>query len=178
MFKVPLSNPAIQRTCKGLYTYTQATPWSCFLDPTWNKAFDIYPGTVMTRIGNGDVVKPYTGAAGTKPFGLSALFVAPTLGVSEVTDETLNAFAVWVGGEQALFEIQAPAFDSTATWSLDGQVGAQKMLTANSHGLLTPTGVTEYNAIAELIEVVSPTKIRVRLNRYDIAATTAPAGGS
>jgi len=178
MFKVPASNPSLKRTCRGLYTFTQATPWSGFLDSTWDKSFDIYPGTVMTRVGNGDVFRPYVGTAGTKPFGLSSLFVAPTMGVSEVTDESLNAFAVWVGGEQALFEVLAPAFDQEADWSLDDQVGAQTMLTANASGLLTPTGVTEYNAIAELIEVRSPSKIIVRLNRFDIAATSAPAGGS
>lgn len=179
MFKVPSSNPSIKRTCRGLYTFTQATPWSGFLDESWDHSYDIFPGTVMRRVGNGDLFLPYTGAAGTKPFGLSALFDAPRFGVSEVTDPTLNAWAVWVGGEQALFEILAPAFDVDADWpDLDPQVGAQTMLTANEHGLLTPEGVTEYNTVAELIEVRSTNKIIVRLNRFDIAATSAPAGGS
>lgn len=178
MFKVPADRPSLQRTCKGLYTYTQATPWACFLDPSWDKSFDIYPGTVMMRVGNGDLVRPYVGGAGTKPFGLSALFDAPRLGIQEVTDTTLNAFTVWVGAEQALLEVSAPAFDDTADWDISDQVGAQTMLTGNNHGLLTRTGVTEYNAIAELIEVRSPNKIIIRLNRFDIAATSAPAGGS
>lgn len=176
MLKVPADNPALHRTCKGLYTYTQATPWSCFLDPDWDKAYDIYPGSVMMRIG-ADLVTPYVPGTGRKPFGLSTLFVAPQLGVSEVTDASLNAFACWVGESQALFEIHAPAFDADADWEVD-TAGGQVMLTANNKSLLTPTGVTEYNAIAELIEVRSPDKIIVRLNRFDIAATTAPAGGS
>ena len=177
MLRVPASNPSIKRTCRGLYTFTQATPWSGFLDPEWDKSFDIYPGTVMMRVGNGDVFRPYIGGTGSKPFGLSSLFVAPRAGISEVTDETLNAFSVWVGGEQALFEILAPAFDQDAVWQTDSG-GARTMLTANSSGLLTPTGVTEDNAVAELIEVRSPSKIVVRLNALDIAATSAPAGGS
>ena len=177
MLRVPADRPSLKRTCRGLYTYTQATPWAGFLDPTWDHSYDVYPGSVMMRVGNGDVFRPYVPAAGRKPFGLSALFDAPRMKISEVTDESLNAWAVHVGGEQAVFEITAPAFDAEADWEVDTG-GAQTMLTANANSLLTPTGVTEYNAIAELIEVRSPDKIIIRLNRFDIAATTAPAGGS
>jgi hypothetical protein len=176
MFRPTLSNPSQQRTLRPLYANTQATPWAGFLDPSWNRAFDIYPGTVMTRK-SGEVFVPYTGAANQKPFGLSALFVAPVLGIDEVTESGTNNFTVWVGGDQALFEVLAPAFDQTALWNESGN-GQFTMLTATNTGLLTPTGVTEKNAIAELVKVVSTDKILVRLNRYDIAANTAPAGGS
>lgn len=180
MLRVPQGNPSHKRTLRGKYTFTQATAWSGFLDPDWDRSFDILPGTVMARKphgGAGEIFTPFTGAAGQKPFGLSALYVAPSLGINEVTDETQNLFTVWVGGEQAYFEVLKPAFDPNGTYVL-GSDGSQRMLTGNSHGLLTTTGVTEFNAVAELIDVPSPDKIGIRLNRFDIAATTPPAGGS
>lgn len=176
MFRPTLANPAQQRTLRPLYANTQATPWAGFLDPEWNRSFDIYPGTVMARK-EGEIFTPYTGAAGQKPFGLAALFVAPTLGIDEVTESGTNNFTVWVGGEQALFEVLAPAFDENALWQEIGG-GAFTSLTANNHGLLTPTGVTERNAIAELIKVESNDKLLVRLNRFNVTSTASLAGGS
>lgn len=180
MFKADMSNPAQKRTLRPLYANTQATPWGMFLDPNFDPiAFgaDILPGTVMTRL-YGEVVTPYTGAANQVPFGLSALFVAPSLKVNEVSGGGSNLFTVWVGDSQAVFEILAPAFDTTAVWPTN-PAGQRPMLTANAHGRLTPVGVNPMNAIAELIDVPSPDKIVVRLNRYDLAATGGTlAGGS
>jgi hypothetical protein len=177
MFRPPLSNPAQKRTLRPLYANHQATPWGGFLDPNLNVSFDILPGTVMQRL-YGEVFAPYTGAAGTVPFGLSALFVAPALGVNEVSSTGTGLFTVWVGGDQAVFEVLAPAFDVNATWPTVTGPG-RRMLTANSQGRLTPAGVTAENAIAELIDIPSPDKIVIRLNRVDYsAATVSLAGGS
>lgn len=176
MFRPPLSNPAQKRTLRPLYAQHQATPWGGFLDPNLNVDFDILPGTVMQRL-YGEVFAPYTGAAGTVPFGLSALFVAPRLGVNEVSSSGTGLFTVWVGGDQAVFEVLAPAFDTTATWPTVTGPG-RTMLTANAQGRLTPAGVTSENAIAELIDIPSPDKIVIRLNRVDLSSATALAGGS
>lgn len=176
MFRPPLSNPAQKRTLRPLYAQHQATPWGGFLDPDLNISYDILPGTVMQRL-YGEVFAPYVGAAGTTPFGLSALFVAPTLGVNEVSSSGTGLFTVWVGGEQAVFEVLAPAFDTTATWPTKTGPG-RYMLTANNKGRLTPAGVTSENAIAELIDIPSPDKIVIRLNRVDLSSTSALAGGS
>lgn len=176
MFRPTLANPSQQRTLRPLYANTQATPWAGFLDPAWDRSFDIYPGTVMCRK-EGEIFTPYTGAAGQKPFGLAALFVAPTLGIDEVTESGTNNFTVWVGGEQALFEVIAPAFDADAEWAEIGG-GAFTSLTATNHGLLTPTGVTEANAIAELVKVETTDKLLVRLNRFNVTSTASLAGGS
>jgi hypothetical protein len=177
MFRPPLSNPAQKRTLRPLYAQHQATPYGGFLDPDLNVNFDILPGTVMQRL-YGEVFAPYVGTAGTVPFGLSALFVAPTLGVNEVSSTGTGLFTVWVGGEQAVFEVLAPAFDTTATWPTVTGPG-RYMLTANNKGRLTPAGVTAENAIAELIDIPSPDKIVIRLNRVDFsAATVGLAGGS
>lgn len=174
MFRVTQANPAQKRSIRPLYaSQGQATPKGMFLDPEWDRSFDILPGTVMYRK-TGEIVAPYTGAAGTVPHGLSALFVAPNLGIDEVTGTGANNFTVWVGGEQAEFEILAPGFDQEADWAAANTTsGGVVLLTATDEGLLTPTGANHGNAIAELIDVISTDKIQVRLNRFNLAASVA-----
>ena len=166
MFRPPLSNPAQKRTLRPLYANHQATPWGGFLDPDLDVDFDILPGTVMQRL-YGEVFAPYTGADdGSVPFGLSALFVAPRLGVNEVSSTGTGLFTVWVGDGQATFEVLAPAFDTEADWPTVSNTGpGQTLLTANAQGRLTPEGATSNNAIAELVDIPSPDKIVIRLNR-------------
>lgn len=166
MFRPPLSNPAQKRTLRPLYANHQATPWGGFLDPELDIDYDILPGTVMQRL-YGEVFAPYTGEDnGSVPFGLSALFVAPRLGVNEVSSTGTGLFTVWVGDNQATFEVIAPAFDTEADWPSVNNTGpGQTLLTANSQGRLTPEGANANNAIAELIDIPSPDKIVIRLNR-------------
>lgn len=175
MFRPTLANPAQKRTLRPIYAQHQATPHAGFLDPTWDKSFDILPGTVMVRLTD-EVFTPYTGAAGQRPYGLSALFVAPTLGIDEATSTGTNLFTVWIGGDQAFFEVLAPAFDTEATWvaPTDGSI---QLLTATEEGKLTPEGADHSNAIAELISVLDTTKILIRLNRFNLGVTT-PIGAS
>lgn len=176
MYRVNISNPAQQRTIRPIYAHTQATPYAGFLDPTLSATVDIYPGTVMARKTK-EQFTVYTGAAGQVPFGLSALFRSPSLRIDEVTDTGTNNFTVWVGDSQAVFEVLAPAFDTGADWSLPAD-GSRKMLTGNSTGLLTPTGVTSANVVAELIDVIDTDKILIRLNKYDLGTGGNLAGGS
>jgi len=172
MFRPPISNPALKRSIRPIYAQHQATTYGGFLDPNWNRSFDIFPGTVMCRLTK-EIFTPYTGAAAQKPFGLSALFLAPQLGVDETTATGTNLFTVWVGGEQAVFEILAPGFDSTANWSTANiTLGGTALLTGTAQGLLTPTGATNANAIAELIDVPTTDKILIRLNRFNLGAVT------
>lgn len=178
MFRVTQANPAQKRTLRPVYATHQATAYAGFLDPAWGRTFDIVPGTVMYRK-SGEIFAPFTGAGNQKPFGLSALFVAPSLGIDEVTATGSNNFTVWVGGEQAVFEILKPGFDEDADWAAaEVTDGSFRLLTATNHGLLTPTGATHLNAVAELIDVISTDKILVRLNRYDLAASVGLGGGS
>ena len=162
MFTVPASNPHLKRTIRPLYAHHQATAWAGFLDPAYDGTVEILPGTVMARINvdgqGGEVFTPYTGDEGQVPFGLSAFFVSSTAGVNEVTDSGSNTFTCWVGDGTALFEVLAPAFDAANVVATDGTT----LLTGNSDGLLTTVGATAANAIAELIEVVSDSKITVR----------------
>lgn len=163
MLRVPLSNVSLKRTLRPLYAQTQATPQGAFLNPNWDRSFDIYPGTVMAR-SVAETYTPYTGAAGQKPVGLSAFFVAGRLGVDEVQDTGSNLYAVWIGNADSQFEVLAPAFDQTADWTMLTN-GGIKLLTGNAQGLLTPTGATAANAIAELIDAPSVDKIVIRFTR-------------
>ena len=171
MFYAPINNPALKRTIRPIYAQHQATTYAGFLDPNWNRSFDIYPGTVMCRLTK-EIFTPYVGSGNQKPFGLSAFFLSPQLGVDEVTATGTNLYTVWVGGEQAEFEILAPGFDQTANWtSANVTDGGYQLLTATNQGLLTPTGVNNGNAIAELIDVESTDKILIRMNRYSFATS-------
>jgi len=177
MFRPPLSNPSLKRTIRPIYAQHQATPYGGFLDPAWDRSFDIYPGTVMYRKTK-EIFAPYTGAGNQKPFGLSALFCAPQLGVDEVTATGTNLFTVWVGDSQAVFEVLAPAFDADADWTAAQVVdGGVCLLTGTNEGLLTPTGADNENSVAELIDVEGTDKILVRLNRYNFA-TGVTVGGT
>ena len=175
MFRPTLANPAQKRTLRPIYAQHQATPHAGFLDPSWTKSFDILPGTVMVRLTD-EVFTPWTATSGQRPYGLSALFCAPTLGIDEVTSTGTNLFTVWVGGEQAYFEVLAPAFDSTASWVAPTN-GSIQLLTGNSQGKLTPVGANESNAVAELISVLDTGKILIRLNRFNLGVST-PVGSS
>ena len=176
MFRPPISNPALKRTIRPIYAQHQATTYGGFLDPSWNRSFDIFPGTVMCRLTK-EIFTPYVGSGNQKPFGLSALWVAPQTGVDEVSATGTNLFTVWTGGEQAVFEILAPGFDTTANWTAANPTdGGVQLLTATNQGLLTPTGANNSNAIAELIDVEATDKILIRLNRYNFAAGVSVGG--
>lgn len=169
MFNVTPDTVAQKRTIRPLYAQTQATPYGGFLDPAWDRTVDIYPGMVMTKLAGEVFTLQKTGTQ--QPFGLAALFVAPTLGIDEVRATGTNLFTVWTGAIDAVFEILSPAFDTTADWTLPTD-GTRKMifstLTAHAQGpgKLT-TGVAadrDTTPIAELLDVVGTTKIVIRLN--------------
>jgi hypothetical protein len=129
---------------------------------------------VMTKL-DGENVTLFGGPGGVaayhKVFGLAAMFVAPTLGIDELLPTGTSNFATWVGGTQGIFEVDAPAFATTPSWSVasDGSkvplrvtIGAH----ANGVGKLTPesSGATVSVEIAAyLIKVVSTTQIIVSL---------------
>lgn len=190
MLRVTLANTAQQRTLLPKYAQTQATAYSGFLDPAWNRQYDIYPGSVMARVRD-EIFTLYTGATDQEPFGLSSLFVAPSLGMDEVLATGGNEFTVWQIEPQGLFEVLAPAFDQTADWaSLAIEHGGVKLLTGTTApvtlesglvqppGVLTPTGANNQNSVAELISVETTSKILIRGRRYDFGAGVTLGGGS
>lgn len=180
-FRVPISNVSQKRTIRPLYAQHQATPYGGFLSTSWTKAVDIYPGMVMSKLSgenftlcgtaSGGGVLPDT-TTGAKPFGLSDLFVAPTLGVDETVLSGLNVFTVWVGGPDAVFEILAPAFAETVasvSWSNPATgvvfpLGVTNASHTNGPGKLAPVGATNVvdTVVAHLIEYTT-TAIKVQL---------------
>lgn len=176
MFYVTQDNPAQQRTIRPIYANHQATPWAGYLDPAWDKSKDIFPGSVMARTTR-EQFTLFTGASNQTPVGLSALWLAPQYGIDEVTPTGTNNFTVWVFDSQGMFEILAPAFDTTANWTLATN-GSRQMLAATSDGLLSPTGVTHANVVCELVDVIGLDKILVRGNRIDLASSVTVAGGA
>lgn len=176
MFYVTPDNPAQKRPIRPNYANHQATPYTGYLDPAWDKSKDIFPGSVMARTTR-EQFTLFTGASAQAPFGLSALWMAPQYGIDEVTPTGANNFSVWIGDSQATFELLQPAFDATANWTLADD-GSRQMLTGNSDGLVTPNGVNHFNVVGELIDVTGLDKILLRMNRLDLATSVTVAGGS
>lgn len=175
MLRVTLDNVAQQRTLRPLYAQHQATPYGCFLDPAFDRTVDILPGMVMTRLGSEVVTLFGHGAAAAthEVFGLSNMFVAPQLGIDEVRPTGTNTFAVWIGDNQSVFEVLAPAFAESATWTnpTDGsKVPLRVTIGAHADGVgkLTPeaAGATvSAKVAAHLIQVVGTNKIIVSLEK-------------
>ena len=191
MIRTYLANDYIKRTIRPLYSWTQATPKPAFLDPNWTRAVPIWPGMGFLRTG-GDLVslvgsttaqmgsnKTMTvTVGGVQPvYGLGALYVGGD-GVDELLYAGINAFAVWVLAPDAEFEILAPAFDPTSTWTdPTGGTGSQLIGVALQNGpatgiqsgtlqgQLVPFNVTASTAIsapiARLLKVNSSTKITI-----------------
>jgi hypothetical protein len=162
VLRTRLNSSYIKRTIRPLYGWTQATPKSCFLDPAWDRSTPIWPGMVMTK-GVGENVT-LIGGTSQIPYGLSALYVGGD-GIDEPLDVGVNVFAVWVLTPDAEFEILAPAFDTSLTYT--DTSGAETLLyagtTGANKGKLVVTGTTGASTqpVARLLKVNSPTKITI-----------------
>lgn len=180
MLRVTAASASQQRTLRPIYAEHSALPYGGFLDTSFDRSVDIYPGMVMTKLsGENFTLFGFAPVSGTPaatnfvPFGLSAFFVAPKLGIDEILPTNTNNFSVWVGGNQAVFEVLAPAFDTSATWT-NATDGSKQLLRvtlaghAQGPGKLTTaaSGANVSTATAAtLINVVGSAKIIVSLDR-------------
>ena len=146
------------RTLKPRYARTQATPQAVRLDPAWDASKgDIFPGSVMTRLADGKV----TMCNGTTaPAGLCGNWCAPVFGIDEIRKGSGDMdMALWVLGGDAIFAIEAPAFDTTADWNTQKtslEAGKVVYLKSNSKGRLTPEAdpqTATANTVARLIDL-------------------------
>lgn len=160
MLRTPLAKAYIKRTIRPNYGWTQATPKSCFLDPAWDRSVNIWPGMCMMKTSG----ENYTLLNGTGvPAGLCGLYIGGD-GIDEVADQGVNALAVWVLGPDAEFEVIAPAFDASLSWTDPGN-GTELMVHASTtganRGKLVPAGAANASTapVARLIKVVSASKI-------------------
>jgi len=166
-----VANVGVHRTCTPLYEKYEATPYNTFLDPTDTN--NIYSGMVMYRTGP-DTVALATATTGNsaKPFGLSALDRNPN--IDDVTQVGVNTWAVWLGGSNAFFTLTAPAFDTTVSYSVPTNGSRQLLYTGANGQLTTSQNGTSTNLgnvpVAELIDVISPTQIVVRLVPFGATA--------
>jgi hypothetical protein len=99
------------------------------------------------------------------PYGLCANYIGGD-GIDEITEQGVNAMAVWTLDPSAEFEILAPAFDSTLTWvePTNGTISlVYASTTGANRGKLVPAGASGASTrpVARLIKVVSSTKIVV-----------------
>jgi len=161
MLRVRINQAHIKRTLRPLYGWSQTTPKACtFLrgqsDP------DIFPGMAVAHYG-GDLYGALDATA--VPAGLSGLYVGGD-DIDEPLDSGIDAFAVWVLGPDAEFEVLAPAFDPLLNWAetTDGSevlVHAATGATTTVAGTLVPSGATDASVdpVARLIAVVNENKI-------------------
>jgi hypothetical protein len=161
VLRTPLALSYLKRTIRPLYANTQATPKSMYLDPAWDRSVDIYPGMAMMKTsGQNCTLLNATGVA----YGLAAFFEAPVLGITEITNQGVNAAAVWVLDPDAEFEVLSPAFDATVAWTDPGD-GTIVLVSAYTSGVkrgqLCPAGTAgaATTPIARLIAVSSASKI-------------------
>ena len=162
-----LAGVGVHRTCIPLQSKYEATPWATFLDPS--ETGNIYSGMVVYRTG-GDTVALFdgntavSGITSPKPFGLAAL--DRNANIDDVTQTGVNVFTIWTGGENAVFQITAPAFDSTQSYTVSTS-GTPTYLyagTGTQKAVLTSTAPNAYaTPVAQLIDVLGPTQIIVAL---------------
>ena len=162
MIRTRMATSYIKRTIRPLYGWTQATPASCFLDPNWDRSVNIWPGMVfMKTLGENVTLINATGV----PYGLGALYVGGD-GIDEPLDAGINTFAVWKLAPDAEFEVLAPAFDTTQTWTEAGD-GTEVLVYAQTaganRGKLVPAGTSGATAqpVARLLKVNSATKLTI-----------------
>lgn len=158
MLKVrDLTKAHIQRTLRPLYGWTQTTPKDQKLDPAWDRSVQIYPGMVAMKT-EGDKVTLINGTG--LPLGLFGLYIGGD-GIDEPAQSGVNSVAVWVLGPDAEFEVLAPAFDTTASWTDPGD-GTVAYVSAHTSGPLRgklKPAVAGETAVARLIRIDSANKI-------------------
>lgn len=166
MIRVRANLAHIKRTLRPLYAWTQATPKSVFLDPTWDRSVPIYPGMVLAQTGGEKV--SLIGASGV-PYGLAGDYVGGD-GFDPLLDVGVNATSVWVLGSDAEFEVLAPAFDDTQTWTdpngtterlvyaITAGTGRGKLALATNGSVATAIST---QPVARLLKVNSPSKITI-----------------
>lgn len=162
MIRTSLAKAYIKRTVRPLYGWTQSTPKSGFLDPAWDRSVQIWPGMVAVRTSADN----YTliGASGD-PAGLFGHYIGGD-GIDEPLDAGINAIAVWALASDAEFEVLAPAFDTTQTWTDPGN-GTDVLVYAQTagatRGKLVPAGTAGASSkpVARLVKVNSTSKITI-----------------
>jgi hypothetical protein len=162
MLRVPLNKAHLKRTLRPKYGFTQATPKSQFLDPAWDYSVPIFPGMAfMKTVGENTTLVDATG----HPYGLCGAYIGGD-GIDEITEQGVNSLGVWVLGPDSEFEVLAPAFDETLSWTepTDGTIKLVHAYASTANrGKLCPAGTANATTrpVARLIKVNSATMITI-----------------
>lgn len=157
MFRVSLANAFAKRTLRPLFEKHQATPVAGTLASSVTA--DVYSGMVAALNSSGEFV--IANNTTTNPWGLFALDKNAAINDLDGQPSDLRPFAVWQGGPDMYFRIDAPAMNTTGTVV----VGAS--LYVDSNGKLAvsdATGATVGTTrVGDIVEVVSSTRWVIRL---------------
>ncbi|MFE6000287.1 hypothetical protein ACFQ6C_26060 [Streptomyces sp. NPDC056454] len=164
MIRVRAANAHVKRTFRPNYAWTQATPKSVFLDPAFDRSTSpkVYPGMVLMRT-TGELVSLINNVG--VPYGFAADYIGGD-DFDPLLDVGVNATAVWVLGADAEFEVLAPAFDDSVSWT-DPGTGAELLIHAQTaganRGKLVPAGTSGASTapVARLLKVNSASKITI-----------------
>jgi hypothetical protein len=132
------------------------------MDPSWDLSVPIYPGMCMMRTA-GEAITLINGTG--VPMGLSAFYMGGD-GIDEITEQGVNACAVWVLAADAEAEVLAPAFNDALSWTDPGN-GVPILIGAYTSGVnrgrLCPLGTSgaTTHAVAKLVRINSATKITI-----------------
>ena len=153
MIRVSLANAFAHRTLRPLHEKHQATPVAVTLDSA--ETGDIYSGMVATLTSTGTV--EICNGTTQVPYGLFALDRNDTINDLDGQPSDLAPFAVWQGGPDAYFRVDAPAFDTTQTYTVGDK------LYADAAGLISDQLNTDAVAIGRVVEVVSSTRLIIQV---------------
>lgn len=170
-----LQNVSVHRTFSPLYEKYEATPYgTLFLDPA--ETNNIYTGMVMQKTGPSTVALLNGSSTTAYAFGFSGL--DRNSDIDDYTNTLNNSWTVWIGGANAVFQIEAPAFDVSASAGYTVPTnGSRQYLYPYDTGLATASGAlgqlttdTGHTAdsagllpVAELLDVLGPTTLVIRL---------------
>lgn len=175
---------AQKRLIRVVYGQTQATPYAGTLDTSlrntegtivvpkstdtspFTRSADAYtfngslvPGLCMVKT-TGEAFAVASGGKKEKVFGLLAQWIGGTFDNIKGS----NQIAVW-NGVDSVYDILAPAFDSTSvsTKAAENKAGTPVYLYPGTDGRLTVEAGSERTAVAELIELINPSVLRIKL---------------
>jgi len=132
MFRVSLANAFAKRTLRPLHEKHQATPVQTTLDTS--ATGDIYSGMVAELTATGTVIVADASSTAANIFGLFALDKNAIINDLDGQPADLLPFAVWQGGPDAYFKIEAPALDNTQSYAVGDE------LVVDTDGKVTKAG--------------------------------------
>ena len=164
MFRVSLANVFAHRTLRPLHEKHQATPKQVTLDSSLAQAgTEIFSGFAAELSADNTVI--IADNSTTIVAGLFALDRNNTINDLDNQPTDLAPFAIWQGGPDAYFQLDAPAFDDNESYAAGdtlvvADTGMLTLSAASGGGYATKGTVV----VAEVYEVPSASRLVIRLD--------------